>query len=175
MDIDVVKSLNTNQSSYKTNYCSFHANSVTYINLGAPLTVLTIGIIKKDKKMQQNAAYMVGSFLLSSAISNTLKNICKQKRPYEMYPEITKLSSGGGYSFPSGHTSAAFSTAASLCFYYPKWYIITPACLWATSVAVARMYQGVHYPKDIVTGAVVGVGSAWATYKFQKWMNKKHK
>ncbi len=175
MDVNVVKSLNTNQSAFKTDYCRFNANSVTFVNIGAPISVFTIGLIKKDKKMQANAAYMTGAFLLSSTITHASKKVFKESRPYEKYPEITKLSSGGGYSFPSGHTSAAFTTAASLCFYYPKWYIITPASIWATSVAVARMYQGVHYPKDIFAGAVVGVGSAWVTYRVQKWIDKKHK
>jgi undecaprenyl-diphosphatase len=37
------------------------------------------------------------------------------------------------------------------------------------------MYQGVHYPSDVLVGAVVGAGSAWISYKVEKWMDKKHK
>ena len=46
--------------------------------------------------------------------------------------------------------------------------------MYAASVAYARMYQGVHYPTDVLAGAVVGAGSAWLAYKAEKWMNKKH-
>jgi membrane-associated phospholipid phosphatase len=174
-NINIVKALNTNQSSFKTNYSKLNANSVTYVNLALPVGVFAVGLLKKDKKMQKNAAYMAGAFVLSSVISISAKRIFKEQRPYEKYPEIIKLSSGGGYSFPSGHASAAFTTATSMCLYYPKWYVITPACIWATSVSVARVYQGVHYPKDILAGALLGSGSAFLTYKIQKWMDKKYK
>jgi membrane-associated phospholipid phosphatase len=174
-NIDIVKSLNTNQSSFKTSYCKLNANSVSYVNLAVPVGVFTVGLLKKDKKMQKDAAYMAGAFVLSSVITNSAKRIFKEQRPYEKYPQIEKLSSGGGYSFPSGHTSAAFTTATSMCLYYPKWYVITPACIWATSVSVARMYQGVHYPKDILAGALLGSGSAFLSYKVQKWIDKKRK
>jgi membrane-associated phospholipid phosphatase len=174
-NVSIVKSLNTNQSSFKTSYYKVNANSVTYVNLALPVSVFAVGLLKKDKKMQQDAAYMAGAFVLSSVISNSAKRIFKVQRPYEKYPVITKLSSGGGYSFPSGHTSAAFTSATSMCLYYPKWYVITPACIWATSVSVARMYQGVHYPKDILAGALLGSSSAFLAYKIQKWIEKKRK
>ena len=45
--------------------------------------------------------------------------------------------------------------------------------MWAASVGYARMYEGVHYPTDVLAGALVGAGSAWVTYKFQQWMDKK--
>lgn len=175
MNTEIVKSLNTHQSGFKTDYCKLFSNSVTFVNIGTPITVFAVGLKTNDKKMQLNAAYMTGAYLLSSVITTSSKNIFKAKRPFEKYPEIQKLSSGGGYSFPSGHTSAAFTTASSLCLYFPKWYVITPACLWASSVALARIYQGVHYPSDVLVGAAVGMGSAWITYKAQKWMEKKSK
>ena len=77
-------------------------------------------------------------------------------------------------SFPSGHVSAAFCTATSLSLRFHKWYVIAPSFLWATSVGWARMYQGVHYPSDVLAGAIVGAGSAWLGYKIQHRMEKKH-
>jgi undecaprenyl-diphosphatase len=71
-------------------------------------------------------------------------------------------------SFPSGHTSSAFNTATFICLTYPKWYVIAPAALWATSVAYSRMYLGVHYPSDVLAGAVLGAGTAYLTYYLNK-------
>ena len=73
-------------------------------------------------------------------------------------------------SFPSGHTSAAFCISTSLALRYRKWYVIAPAYVYAVSVGWARMYQGVHYPSDVLTGALIGTASAWLTYKAQNWM-----
>lgn len=174
-DINVVKSLNGNQTAFKTNFCNIDEQSVTILNIAAPVGVFTAGLIKHNKELQKDAAYMLGAFILSSVITNVSKPIFKRKRPYEEYTFITKLSPGGGFSFPSGHTSAAFTTATSLSLYFPKWYVIVPSYLWASSVAYARMYQGVHYPTDVLAGAVIGAGSALLAYKVQKWMDRKQK
>ncbi|RYD90466.1 MAG: phosphatase PAP2 family protein, partial [Sphingobacteriales bacterium] len=48
-------------------------------------------------------------------------------------------------------------------------YVTVPAYAWAGSVAYSRMYLGKHYPSDIVAGAIVGVGTGYATH----WLNKK--
>ncbi|MDO9339524.1 MAG: phosphatase PAP2 family protein, partial [Bacteroidales bacterium] len=55
---------------------------------------------------------------------------------------------------------------------YPKWYIIVPSYTWASTVAYSRMDLGVHYPSDVLIGALVGAGSAYLTYKInQKLLN----
>ena len=93
-----------------------------------------------------------------------MKYAINRPRPFESYPyEIEKLASAGSPSFPSGHTSEAFSTATSLSLAFPKWYVITPAFLWASAVGYSRMDLGVHYPSDVIMGAVVGSGSAFLT------------
>ena len=125
--------------------------------------------------MQKNAAYMIGGFVASSIVTQGMKRIIKRERPFVTYPYLIKRDVGGSYSFPSGHTSAAFCTATSLSLLFPKWYVIAPSYLYAASVGYARMYQGVHYPSDVLVGAVVGAGSAWISYKVEKWMDKKHK
>lgn len=65
---------------------------------------------------------------------------------------------GGGYSFPSSHASNHVGFAVYIIFTLKKMYkwIAPLAILWAASVCFAQMYAGVHYPSDIIGGAILG-------------------
>ncbi len=173
LDIDLLKKINHSSAMFNTEFCCANARTITFVNIAAPISVFTAGIIKHDKKMQLYAAYMAGAYLGSSIITHGLKNTVKRERPFEKYSFIVKRDVGGSYSFPSGHTSAAFCTATSLSLYFRKWYVVVPSYVWASSIGYARMYQGVHYPSDVLAGAVVGAGSAWLAYKMQQWHDRK--
>ena len=173
LDINLLKSINKNESSFKTSFLKADAQSVFVFNIAASVGIFTAGLIKHNNQLKKDAAYMAGAFVLSSVITTATKQIVKRKRPFDEYSFIVKRDEGGSYSFPSGHTSAAFTTATSLSLLFPKWYVIAPSYLWAASVGYARMYQGVHYPSDVLAGAVIGAGSAWLAWKVQKWMDKK--
>ena len=173
VDIDLLKQINGNETAFKNYFFKAVGQSITIVNIAAPLAILTAGLVKHDKQLQKNAAYMAGGYILSAAVTQGLKRTIQRQRPFEKYSFIVKRDDGGGYSFPSGHTSAAFYAATSLSILYPKWYVIAPAMLWASTAGYGRMYQGVHYPTDVLGGALVGAASAWVTYKAQQWVNKK--
>ncbi|MGG9970401.1 phosphatase PAP2 family protein [Ferruginibacter sp. SUN002] len=174
LDVDILKTINKKETTFKNKYLELCASSVTVMSVGTPVTTLAIGLIRHDKKLQKDALYMFGGYLTSAIITQGTKKVLDRNRPFEEYSFIIKRDDeSGGMSFPSGHTSAAFNTAASLCFRYPEWYVIAPSCLYAVSVGWARMYQGVHYPSDVLAGALVGAGSAFLSYKIQKWHDRK--
>ena len=79
-DIDLLRNINHAQSDFKDNFFKFTSNSVIYVNIAAPLGVLTAGLINHDKKLQRDAAFMAGGFLVSSIVTQGLKNNYK-KRP----------------------------------------------------------------------------------------------
>ena len=175
LDINLLRSINKNETVFKTKYLELNASSVTPLSIGIPAGIAIAGLITHDKKLKQDALYMGGSFIISSIITQSVKRIVDRQRPFEKYSFIIKRDDeSGGLSFPSGHTSAAFCTATAIALRYHKWYFVAPAYLFAGSVAWARMYQGVHYPSDVLAGAFVGAGSAWLGWKLQKWMEKKH-
>jgi len=173
-DINTLKSINANESSFKTSFFKGEAQTVTVFNIAAPAGVFIAGALKHNKELKKEAVYMAGSFVLSSIITTVTKDIVKRERPFNKYSFIVKRDAGGSYSLPSGHTSAAFTTATSLSLLFPKWYVIAPSYLWAASVGYGRMYLGVHYPSDILAGAAIGAGSAWLGWKAQKWIERKH-
>lgn len=173
-DINLLKSINKNETTFKNKYLELNASSVSVLSVGIPAGIAIAGFINHDKQLQRDALYMGGAFVVNSVITQATKRIINRQRPFEKYSFIIKRDDeSGGLSFPSGHTSTAFCTATSIALRYRKWYFVAPSYLFATSVAWARMYQGVHYPSDVFAGAVIGAGSAWAGYKIQKWMERK--
>lgn len=167
-DINLLREINVERNPSLDPEFRGVTHSLTPFVIGTPVLLYGLGMIKKDSLTKQNAIYIGASLFTSSVLTLALKYSVKRPRPYLTYPSIVKEAKGGSPSFPSGHTSGAFALATSLSLDYPKWYIITPAFLWAGTVAYSRMDLGVHYPSDVLVGAIIGSGSAWLCYKINK-------
>ncbi len=107
----------------------------------------------------QSLAYeiILGSLSLWLVVELMKFLICRT-RPYIKLTNTRIVGSrAGGHSFPSGHTSQSFFLAALLSNYYqfslPGWLILYAVAL---LVGITRMYVGMHYPRDILGGAVLG-------------------
>jgi membrane-associated phospholipid phosphatase len=172
-DIDLLKKINLNRNTNLESTMIEITNSAMPVSVGAPIIIYAVGLIEKDSTTKRKAIFIGESLAASVFISIALKSITKRDRPYETYTEIENVTEESSYSFPSAHTSVAFSTATTLSMAYPKWYVIAPSFLWAGAVGYSRLYLGVHYPTDVLAGAIVGSGSAFLCYKLNKWINKK--
>jgi membrane-associated phospholipid phosphatase len=174
IDIRLLRSINSPHELTSDGFFRFVSNSEAYVAIGTPVILATTGLIRDDREMFRNAIVILAGEAISSGLTLAVKYSVNRDRPYTTYSDILKKTSGGSPSFPSGHTSSAFATATSLSLAYPKWYIIVPSFTWAGTVAYSRMHLGVHYPSDVLTGAVIGAGSAFLTYKInQKLYHKK--
>jgi membrane-associated phospholipid phosphatase len=172
-DSNLLRDINLNRNKSLDPTFKFISDSDVPISIGVPVVVYAIGMINKDADIKKKGIFIGESFIVSGFITIAMKYGIKRDRPFYTYPELDKQSVGGGYSFPSGHTSTAFATATSLSIAFPKWYVIAPSFVWASSVGYSRMHLGVHYPSDVLVGALVGSGSAYLTCKLNKWINKK--
>lgn len=171
-DINILTQINTIENTY--GYSRFISNTTTFVAIAAPVTIGTVSLMTTDDDLLKKSL-LIGTSLAVSAISTySIKKIAGRPRPYVTYPDlIIPFEFMRSNSFPSGHTSAAFSTATALTLAYPKWYVAVPGYVWASSVGYSRMNLGVHYPSDVVCGAILGAGSAYLTYKLNEWLWKK--
>jgi membrane-associated phospholipid phosphatase len=172
IDINILRAINSPQTLPSDKFLKFISNSDTYIALLIPAGIACTGLIKNDDKLMRNAFVAFTAIAVNEGVTVVLKYSVNRVRPFVTYPDIVKKSEAGSPSFPSGHTSIAFATATSLSLDYPRWYIIVPAYTWAAAVGYSRMYLGVHYPSDVLAGALVGAGSGWLAYKVNKMLNK---
>lgn len=141
--------------------------------VGIPTAMGIYALIKKDQPLLKDAVYIGTTVIEAVGLTYGLKYAFDRQRPYEKYPGVIHpIDTEDSPSFPSGHTAAAFSLAASFSITYPKWYVIAPSAVWACGVGLARINQGVHYPSDVLTGAAIGVGCAFANIYINRWLNK---
>ncbi len=130
---------------------------ITHLGSGLFLGVIIIFfILSTEDKLQQigwEALLIVGVINL---LVHFLKVIIKRSRPFNFLEDVNLLSSTFSlYSFPSGHSAAIFSFATVI--YNHILVIGVLVYLLAIIVAFSRAYLGVHYPSDIIIGALLGV------------------
>ena len=102
----------------------------------------------------------------SLCFGNGLKEIFRMPRPIGE-PGIRTIyaDTATGYSFPSGHSQMMATVGSAIPLWYRKnslWYFFIPLMF---LVAFSRMYLGVHYPRDVFVGLLLGVGISWLCAK----------
>jgi membrane-associated phospholipid phosphatase len=99
---------------------------------------------------------VLGSMVLGLIVT-TMKILIHRTRPYLKLENIRIVGSrASGQSFPSGHTSQAFFLATLLSHYYGLGIYAVSFYMLAALVGLTRIYVGMHYPRDVLGGAMVG-------------------
>ena len=172
-EINTVHRINSWDSGFIRQYNKVISRTEPYIAVGVPVAMAVASWINHDKQLFKEAVYVGTSVAGTFVLTYGMKYLFDRQRPYERYPHrVHPFSTESSPSFPSGHTATAFALATSLSIKYPKWYVIAPSAVWACSVGVSRMNEGVHYPTDVLAGAAIGAGCAVLNIYVNRWLNK---
>lgn len=135
----------------------------SYTAEGEFLIILSsILILNNSSSFQTILLMFIVAFGIELLLQKLAKHYLKRQRPYKSLKEIKLLITiPDKYSFPSGHTAAAFIIATFSMLLGMNWIIFI---IWAFIVGFSRIYNGAHYPSDVLFGALLGIGSAFLGY-----------
>lgn len=167
-DITLLRDIYNNRNADLDKSMEFISESVTPISILVPATLFVTSLVKDDVELWDKGRGAVLAIGSAMAVSYLLKYTINRDRPYERYPDILPYSDDFTASIPSGHTTSAFATATTLTLLKPEWYVIVPAYGYAALIGYTRMHLGMHYPSDVLLGALIGSGCAFLSFKINK-------
>ena len=153
---------------------------ITKRNPWIPLYALILFLVIRKLKWQSWSMILAFALLITladQAASGFFKPFFERLRPCHE-PAIQDLvhmvkGCGGQYGFASSHASNTFALAFFLWFIYRNNYAKIMIG-WAVVVSYSRIYVGVHYPGDIIMGAILGIIAAIITYQLYKRIFPNH-
>lgn len=166
-------------NGFHNSFWDYTMTLFTITQVWIPFYLLILVIIAK--KFGKNSLYIFLAItlliLFADQFAGIFKHSVKRLRPSHD-PEISQLAhlffnTGGLYGFVSAHSANAFSIATFTILLFKNrryTYFIIP---WAMMIAYTRIYLGVHYPGDILGGAVLGILIGMGIYRLLIYSEKR--
>ncbi len=174
-DVRLFRSINNSRSPLKTKILNTTDNSMLPVSILVPPALMVYGRVRQ-KTYDENTGYLLfTSELTSVALTFGTKLLVNRQRPLNALRNVYSKGSPilDVYSFPSGHTSSSFALATMFTLRYPKYpQVYAPMFIWSLMVAYGRPYFGMHYPSDLLAGAIIGSGSSILIYSLRKELFK---
>lgn len=169
IDVRLFRSINNHHTAFLDGIIEVNDYTVTPTAIAAPIGLITYGLISRSDHETDSGLLLGLSALVSEGATQAMKYIVKRDRPCTALADVnvSHLDSADPYSFPSGHATVAFAVATMLTLRYPRLYVAVPLYAWAALVGYGRPYLGLHYPTDVLAGAVIGSAVAVAVYLIQ--------
>lgn len=178
--VDGVNAQNTNRLDRDLFFSVYHADSPAFaftmnaadraswpLFVGTPFALWSVALNDNSRSNAWDAYMVTMSEAVTIGSIIALKRAFRRDRPYVSLQDVRDRSGSAGsrssasrFSFPSGHAAISFSLATSLSLAAPQWYVVAPAYLVAATVSLSRVWLGVHFPSDILGGAVTGIAIA---------------
>lgn len=123
----------------------------------------------KGRKWLKWCALLLAALLITGYVADVLKVIVARPRPYLVLSDVVRFASAEpSFAFPSGHASRAFASAAVLVAGAKRWWWAWLAL--ASAVGISRVILGLHYPSDVVGGALLGYAIGWVLVRLMQFL-----
>lgn len=141
-------------------------------NFGAIWIALATLLLIIEKYRHSGLAVSIALLIDFVAVNLIIKPLVGRERPCDVtVPEDMLLACLSDHSFPSGHTAAAFAAAFALFLCHKR--AGSAALILAALMGFSRLYLFVHFPSDVIAGALLGLSFGFIGYKFALRRNKK--
>lgn len=149
------------QSTFRCGFLDHLMPFITYLGDGGKIWIACTILLLLIPRTRKVGLTMALALVLDLVCCNLfLKPLVARTRPFDVNTAVQLLiERPSDYSFPSGHTASSFAAAAALYFSRKKLWI--PAVILAGLIAFSRLYLYVHYPTDVLAGAVIGILMGW--------------
>lgn len=170
-DVRLFRSINNSRSPLKTKVLNTFDNSMLPVALMLPPSLFIFSRVKRNTYDENSAYLLFSSEFTNFAVTFGIKTFFKRARPLNALKNVHSKGMPilDVYSFPSGHTSTSFAMATMFALRYPDYpQVYAPMYVWGFIIAYARPYFGMHYPSDLLAGALIGTGSSVLVYSLRK-------
>ncbi|MFA5998309.1 MAG: phosphatase PAP2 family protein [Candidatus Paceibacterota bacterium] len=153
------------QSAFFDELIVFLAAYLPYILIIVFLALVFFSQFQKREKLQVLLVTFGSSTIAYFGITETIRFFYHRPRVFTDLP-VTQLLTSNEWSFPSGHATFFFAMATAIYLYNKKWGI--GFFIAALGMGVSRVIAGIHYPSDIIGGALIGAAIASAIFYFTR-------
>lgn len=163
------------QNNLRCEFLDFIVPKITRLGDAGILWLIITVIFLLTKKYRKTGIVMAIALIVDLIFCNIIiKPLVARTRPYDINTAVKLLIPAQvDYSFPSGHTAASFASAAAMYFSSCRFW--KAALVIAVAIAFSRLYLYVHFPTDVLAGALLGVLFGYIGFKiFQKISNRKN-
>lgn len=176
-ELGILESIHSLQSPF----LDFIIPKISFLGNAGMLWIATAIILVHFKKTRRCGVALGATLIICLILDNLLlKNIVSRERPFNVDESIKLLiPEPTDYSFPSGHTLSCFACTTVFMYYYrrPFGYI---TLVFSIIIGFTRLYLRVHFPSDVVSGAIIGIafgvlGIILTEYAYKKISAKRGK
>lgn len=163
------------QENVRNDFLTPIVKFITHLGDSGAIWIIVALVFLLLPKTRKTGSVMSVSMILNLLTTNiVLKRVLARTRPYEVVEGLERIiEAQSDFSFPSGHTACSFAGAVVIFLMCPR-KVGVPAMVLAVLISLSRLYVGVHFPTDILGGAIVGTLAALAAYGIYKRLQKEN-